>query len=54
MTSRFVSSGVLLLSLLAAAPVHAQLNGENLLGDSGVKSGSQPAPGLYVGQKCRR
>jgi hypothetical protein len=40
---------VLLLSLLAVTPVYAQLNGENLLGDSGVKSGSQPAPGLYVG-----
>jgi hypothetical protein len=30
------------------APAHAQLNGENLLGDMGVKSGTQPEPGLYV------
>jgi hypothetical protein len=32
-----------------AAPAHAQLNGENLLGDLGVKSGSQPEPGFYFG-----
>jgi len=31
-----------------AAPAHAQLNGENLLGDLGVQSGTQPAPGVYV------
>ncbi len=31
-----------------AAPAQAQLNGENLLGDMGVKSGSQPEPGWYV------
>jgi len=44
------------ISLLAAAvlimlgpvPAPAQLNGENLLGDMGVKSGSQAAPGFYV------
>jgi hypothetical protein len=36
------------LALLAAAPARAQLNGENLLGDMGVKSGTQPAPGVYV------
>jgi len=35
-------------ALLCAAPARAQLNGENLLGDMGVKSGTQPAPGLYV------
>ncbi len=29
-------------------PAHAQLNGENILGDFGVKSGSQPAPGFYA------
>jgi hypothetical protein len=39
---------VLALVTLAATPAYAQLNGENLLGDMGVKSGSQPAPGLYV------
>ncbi len=41
------------LTLLAItfmpAPARAQLNGENLLGDYGVGSGSQPAPGWYVG-----
>ena len=36
------------LATLVARPAYAQLNGENLLGDNGVKSGSQPAPGLYL------
>ena len=36
------------LVTLVATPAYAQLNGENLLGDNGVKSGSQPAPGLYL------
>jgi hypothetical protein len=31
-----------------ASPARAQLNGENLLGDNGVKSGSQPEPGFYI------
>jgi hypothetical protein len=34
--------------LVAASPASAQLNGENLLGDVGVKSGTQPEPGVYV------
>jgi len=38
----------LLLTILFATSAHAQLNGENLLGDMGVKSGTQPEPGLYV------
>ena len=38
----------ILLPILFATPAHAQLNGENLLGDMGVKSGTQPEPGLYV------
>ena len=41
-------SAVLALATFVAAPAHAQLNGENLLGDMGVKSGTQPEPGLYV------
>lgn len=47
---RPVAAGALalMLTLLVAPPAHAQLNGENLLGDMGVKSGSQPEPGLYV------
>lgn len=49
MTNRFLTSGVLAALTLMAAPAHAQLNGENLLGDMGVKSGTQPAPGFYVG-----
>ena len=40
---------MLALATCVAAPASAQLNGENLLGDNGVKSGSQPAPGVYAG-----
>ena len=35
------------LATSVSAPAYAQLNGENLLGDMGVKSGTQPEPGLY-------
>jgi hypothetical protein len=38
----------LLAAALGTAPAAAQLNGENLLGDMGVRSGTQPEPGLYV------
>lgn len=37
-----------LLALIGATPAYAQLNGENLLGDMGIKSGTQPEPGVYV------
>jgi hypothetical protein len=40
---------MVLAMAMVAAPAYAQLNGENLLGDMGVKSGSQPAPGFYLG-----
>lgn len=43
-----VAASALLAASLCAAPAHAQLNGENLLGDMGVKSGTQPEPGFYV------
>ena len=46
-TTRSLMFAVIAVAL-AATPAYAQLNGENLLGDMGVKSGSQPAPGLYV------
>ena len=47
---RCAAAGGLVIStiVLCAAPAYAQLNGENLLGDMGVKSGTQPEPGLYV------
>ena len=48
MTGRSVFKMALAMAL-CATPAYAQLNGENLLGDMGMKSGSQPAPGLYVG-----
>jgi hypothetical protein len=38
----------MITTLCCATPAHAQLNGENLLGDMGVKSGTQPESGLYV------
>jgi hypothetical protein len=40
---------LVIAAILLAAPGYAQLNGENLLGDMGVKSGTQPDPGIYVG-----
>ena len=36
------------LTLLLAVPAQAQLNGSHTLGDFGVQSGSQPAPGFYA------
>ena len=39
----------IVLTIVSTTTAHAQLNGENLLGDMGVKSGSQPHPGFYVG-----
>jgi len=46
--ARLLSTAGCLMATLWAAPAAAQLNGENLLGDMGVKSGTQPAPGVYV------
>jgi len=34
---------------LVSVPAFAQLNGENLLGDNGAKSGTQAGPGVYLG-----
>ena len=36
------------LTLLSAAPVQAQLNGNHSLGDFGVQAGTQPQPGFYA------
>ncbi|HEX8029643.1 MAG TPA: sulfatase-like hydrolase/transferase [Vicinamibacterales bacterium] len=46
---KVITAAVLLLAALITTPAYAQLNGENLLGDMGVKSGTQPEPGFYVG-----
>jgi hypothetical protein len=35
-------------TLLSAVPARAQLNGSHTLGDFGVNSGTQPAPGFYT------
>ena len=48
MTNGIFRCAVLALAIFIAAPAQAQLNGENLLGDMGVKSGTQPEPGIYV------
>ena len=48
MTKHLSIGMVLALATLVAAPAAAQLNGENLLGDTGVKNGSQAAPGTYA------
>jgi hypothetical protein len=46
---RLIAAATALAAVLFAAPrAEAQLNGENVLGDMGVKSGSQPAPGFYI------
>ena len=44
---RFLGA-VYALTLLAAVPAQAQLNGSHTLGDFGVQSGSQPQPGFYA------
>src|SRR5262245_18249056 len=43
-----ILSAALVLVTIATRPAAAQLNGENLLGDNGVKSGTQAAPGFYL------
>jgi hypothetical protein len=43
-----VGVATLAIALTIATPASAQLNGENLLGDTGVRNASQPAPGLYA------
>src|SRR5215510_2957445 len=48
MRTKTVASVTILAALLCAAPASAQLNGENLLGDMGVQSGTQPLPGMYA------
>jgi len=42
----FVAVAILLMT---AATAHAQLAGDNIPGDFGLKSGSQAPPGLYLG-----
>ena len=34
--------------VMAAVPASTQLNGSHMLGDSGVRSGTQPGPGFYA------
>ena len=46
---KVLTTAMVLLAVSIATPASAQLNGENLLGDMGVKSGTQPEPGLYTG-----
>jgi hypothetical protein len=39
---------VLLVLFITAVSASGQLNGDNLKGDTGLKSGSQPPPGIYL------
>jgi arylsulfatase A-like enzyme len=48
-TKKVLATAMLLLATLLPSASYAQMNGENLLGDMGVKSGTQPEPGTYVG-----
>jgi hypothetical protein len=41
-------AAILAATLLLPAPATAQLNGGNIKGDAGLKSGSQPPPGTYI------
>ena len=41
------AAAAFVLVLLSAVPARAQLNGSHTLGDFGVQSGTQPAPGFY-------
>ena len=48
MTNWIFRCALLAAATFVAVPAQAQLNGENLLGDMGVKSGTQPEPGVYI------
>jgi hypothetical protein len=41
-------AAIVTVAVLLPAPSAAQLNGQNIKGDAGLKSGSQPPPGTYV------
>ena len=45
---RTLLASLTLMATIDAAPAQAQMSGENLLGDMGVKSATQPEPGLYI------
>src|SRR6185436_16165917 len=48
MMKRILQTAAFVAATSLATPAHAQFNGENLLGDMGVKSGTQPEPGTYI------
>ena len=41
-------AAIVTVAVLLPTPSAAQLNGQNIKGDAGLKSGSQPPPGAYV------
>jgi hypothetical protein len=48
-TTRTIAvAAILTMAVFLPAPSAAQLNGQNIKGDAGLKSGSQPPPGTYV------
>jgi hypothetical protein len=48
MTRLMLPGAACALALFLAVPAQAQLNGSHSLGDFGVQSGTQPAPGFYT------
>jgi hypothetical protein len=47
-TSTITAAAIIAAAVLLPTPRAAQLNGDNIRGDAGLKSGSQPPPGAYV------
>ena len=47
-THRLAVAAMVTVAVLLPTRSAAQLNGQNIKGDAGLKSGSQPPPGAYV------
>jgi hypothetical protein len=47
-TTQTIAAAIMAVAVLLPTPCAAQLNGDNIRGDAGLKSGSQPPPGAYV------
>ena len=47
-TQAITAAAIMAVAVLLPTPSAAQLNGDNIKGDAGLKSGSQAPPGAYV------
>jgi hypothetical protein len=47
-TRTITAAAIMAVAVLLPTPSAAQLNGDNIKGDAGLKSGSQPPPGAYA------